>query len=189
MQVKVNLQIPFVGGIEGTWEPDRAERDAAWELYVEMITRVSVVPLGADEGKAREALTSFYQLFAITREILRRHGPAVARGGSKRITFGRIAVAMLNGSVRPVLATWHPLLAAHEERRPDGVDTVAHERGWDRIDELRGEIDKVRRNLTDIAVLLGEVAGVESLLPGDLELPEPREGGAATPPASRRAAP
>jgi hypothetical protein len=176
VQVKVNLQIPFVGGIEGTWEPDTAERDAAWELYVEMITRVSVVPLGADEGKAREALTSFYQLFAITRDILRRHGPAVARGGAKRITFGRIAVAMLNGAVRPVLAKWHPLLTAHEEQRPAGVDTVAHERTWDRIGELRQEIDRVRKTLTDIAVLLGEVAGVESLLPGDLRLPDPREG-------------
>jgi hypothetical protein len=32
--VKVRLTIPHVGEIEGTWEPDKAEQDAAWEMYV-----------------------------------------------------------------------------------------------------------------------------------------------------------
>lgn len=173
MQVKVSLQIPFVGGIEGTWEPDTAERDAAWELYVELVTRVAVQPLHADDGRSREALTSFYQLFAITRDILRRYGPVIARGGPKRITFGRIAVAMLNGAVRPVLATWHPLLMSYEEQRPPNVDPVTHERAWERHGELRAEIDRTRVVLTEIATLLADVAGVDSLLPGDLRLPEP----------------
>lgn len=31
--------------LSGTWEPDSAERAAAWELYVELVTRISVVPL------------------------------------------------------------------------------------------------------------------------------------------------
>ncbi|MGZ4618701.1 MAG: hypothetical protein ACXV3F_08230 [Frankiaceae bacterium] len=29
--------------ISGTWEPNDAERAAAWELYVELVTRISVV--------------------------------------------------------------------------------------------------------------------------------------------------
>ncbi|WP_211116539.1 hypothetical protein [Glycomyces buryatensis] len=173
MQVKVSLKIPFVGGIEGTWEPEQSERDASWELYVELITRISTVPLHRDEGKAREALTSFYQLFGITRHILRQYGPAVARGSDERITFGRIAVVMLNDVIRPVLAKWHPLLTSYEEQRPPHVDTVTHERGWERIDELRSEIDRTRRLLTDIAILLGRVAGVESLLAEDLRPLEP----------------
>lgn len=178
MQVKVNLAIPLLGGIEGTWEPKRAERDAAWELYVELITRVSVVELDPADGKTREALTSFYQLFGITRDILRRYGPTVARGNSRRVTFGRIAVMMLNGVVRPVLARWHPLLSAYEEQRPPEVDTVKHERNWEHFAELRGDIDQTRRHLTEIAKVLGTVAGVESLLPEDLppsRAPRPRD--------------
>lgn len=173
MQVKVSLQIPFLGGIEGTWEPERPERDAAWELYVELVTRVSVVDLAPEDGRVREALTSFYQLFGITRDILRRYGPAVARGSATRITFGRIAVAMLNGVIRPVLAHWHPRLMAYEETRPPEVDKVTHERSWEHIEELRAEIDRARRALTDIAELLGTVAGVESLLPKDFPPQEP----------------
>ena len=29
--VKVSLKIPYIGGIEGTWTPDKAEQEAAWE--------------------------------------------------------------------------------------------------------------------------------------------------------------
>ena len=75
--VEVGLDLRFVK-ITGTWEPNDAERLAAWELYVELITRVAVVPLPAGEGLLREALTSLYTLFAATRDILRRHGPGIA---------------------------------------------------------------------------------------------------------------
>jgi hypothetical protein len=141
VQIRVSLQLPFIGGIEGTWEPENAERDAAWELYVELVTRVSVVELRPDQGTLREALTSYYQLFGITRGILRRYGPAVARGNGSRITFGRIAVAMLNSVIRPVLAHWHPLLLSVEQSLPDGVDMITHEQLWEEADRLRALVD------------------------------------------------
>ncbi|WP_370135611.1 hypothetical protein [Streptacidiphilus sp. EB103A] len=72
--MKLNLHVLEIAG---TWEPNDAERRAAWELYVELVTRVSVVPLGTDEGLLREALSSLYSLFGTTREVLRRHGPEV----------------------------------------------------------------------------------------------------------------
>lgn len=43
--VKVKLNIPLVGGIEGTWKFDENEKKAAWEMYVELITRIPVVEL------------------------------------------------------------------------------------------------------------------------------------------------
>ena len=43
--VKVSLNLPYIGGVEGTWKPDESERNAAWEMYVELITRISVVEL------------------------------------------------------------------------------------------------------------------------------------------------
>src|SRR6266536_2347761 len=57
-EVQVKLTIPFVGEVSGTWVPDDAERQAAWELYVELTTRIAVVPLGPNEGLLREALSS-----------------------------------------------------------------------------------------------------------------------------------
>jgi hypothetical protein len=103
--VNVGLSIgPFQIG--GEWRPDEAEELAAWEMYVELVTRISVAELRDGEGVLREALTSLYSLFGTTREILRRHGPTIARGKNKgQLSFGYIAVAVLNGALRPLLAT------------------------------------------------------------------------------------
>jgi len=56
--VIVKLQLPYIGGVEGTWEPDESERQAAWEMYVELITRISIEELQVNEGLLRETLSS-----------------------------------------------------------------------------------------------------------------------------------
>jgi hypothetical protein len=77
---KVSLNLPFgLGGVEQTWEPNDDERRAAWELHVELVTRIATVPLEPGAGLQREALTSLYSLFPTTRDILRRYGPGVAQ--------------------------------------------------------------------------------------------------------------
>ena len=43
VNVKLDLKLPGIGGVAGTWEPHESEVGAAWELYVEMVTRT---PLG-----------------------------------------------------------------------------------------------------------------------------------------------
>ncbi|TDU74924.1 hypothetical protein [Streptomyces sp. KS 21] len=164
-EITVKLTIPFVGEISGVWEPVDLERQAAWELYVELATRVSVVELGEDEGLLREALSSLYTVFATTREILRRYGPAVApRVAPGKVTFGALAVNVLNLSIRPLLSKWHPLLTAHEAGRGSHVDPVAHERRWGRAAELRAEIESVRKVLLSLAQALNEVAGAGDLI-------------------------
>ncbi|MGV9315511.1 hypothetical protein ACWDR0_25505 [Streptomyces sp. NPDC003691] len=164
-QVSVKLAIPLVGEISGVWEPDEAERDAAWELYVELATRISVVELDENEGLLREALSSLYTVFGTTRDILRRYGPAVApRVPAGQVTFGALAVTVLNLCVRPLLSKWHPLLTAHESLRSDLVDPVAHERRWARSAELREELEGVRRVMLALADALNEVAGVGDLI-------------------------
>jgi hypothetical protein len=149
----------------GTWEPDEAEVQASWEMYIELATRVSTQQLKEDEGILREALGSLHELFPTTREILRRHGPTVARKkGKGDHSFAELAVYVLNYSVRPVLAKWHPLLTAHEASRPEGRSVVEHEANWERAEELRTVLEGLRSNLLDYANLLAEVAGVEPLI-------------------------
>ncbi|MFG3048992.1 hypothetical protein ACGFZR_29215 [Streptomyces sp. NPDC048241] len=162
--MEVRLKLPLLE-IAGNWEPNDAERRAAWELYVELITRVSVVPLRADEGLLREALTSLYSLFGTTREILRRHGPEIAepkRNG--QYNFGFLAVAMLNYGMRPLLATWHPILEDWESRRPADRSRRDHERAWDQAPQLRAALDETRLVLTAYAGLLATACGVPNLL-------------------------
>jgi hypothetical protein len=168
-QVQVKLTIPFIGEISGTWEPDEAERRASWELYVELVTRVAVVQLGPAEGLLREALSSLREVFGITREILRRYGPVVApKTAEQELSFGYLAVGVLNGALRPLLAVWHPTLAAYEATRPAGASPVDWERQWARADELRAELAATRRLLVEFARTLGEVAGAAPLLPKDV---------------------
>ncbi|MCC5476868.1 hypothetical protein [Streptomyces barringtoniae] len=162
--VEVRLKLPMLE-IAGSWEPNDAERRAAWELYVELITRVSVVPLREDEGLLREALTSLYSLFGTAREILRRHGPQIAepkRNGE--YNFGYLAVAMLNYGVRPLLAAWHPALEDWESRRPADRSRRDHERAWPQSAQLRTALNDTRRILAAYADLLAAACGVPNLL-------------------------
>ncbi|MFG2784704.1 hypothetical protein ACGFY7_43615 [Streptomyces prunicolor] len=181
-QITARLTIPFVGEISGTWEPADAERSAAWELYLQLVTRVSVEELGDDEGFLREALSSFYTFFDTTRDILRRHGPDIAPPVPPgHVSFAVLAVTVLNRVLRPLLASWHPRLAAYESRRPEGHDPVAWEREWEHADALRGAIAEVRRALRLLARTLQEVAAVGDLI----DLPAPRTPEDATTRANR----
>ncbi len=166
----VSLKLPLLE-MSGKWTPDDSERVAAWEMYVELVTRVSVVRLGEDEGSVREALSSLYELFGITRSILKAHGPAVAQPKSEgSYSFGYIAVAVLNGAVRPLLACWHSRLADWESGRPTGKSATEWEREWKAGDgtdlnkALRSELETVRIALKGYADLLALVADVPSLI-------------------------
>lgn len=162
--IDVILRLPG-GEIRGRWEPDESERKAAWELYIELVTRTAVVELRSDEGSVREALSSLHSLFETTRKLLRQYGPSVARPKrSGYLSFGFLAVAMLNRVLRPVLAKWHPLLSAREQKRPADITPIEHERTWDRDSELREELARVRTVLTDYARYLEAVADVPSLI-------------------------
>jgi hypothetical protein len=150
--------------ISGTWEPNDSERLAAWELYVELMTRAAVVPLPVGQGLLREALTSLYSLFATTRDILRRHGPSVAEPKPDgQYNFGYLAVVILNGVIRPYLSHWHPLLEEWEATRPPGRSQAEHEQAWPHAAHLRAELDAIRASLTQYAALLAAACGVPDL--------------------------
>ena len=142
--------------IEGKWVPSEEERKAAWEMYVELITRIAVEELKPDEGLLREALDSLYSLFGTTRQILRQYGPSVAQPkGDGKLAFGYLAVAILNRVLRPVLAKWHPLLSDYY---------LEHEKKWEYAAELRNTLNETRLILIDWANILEEVAEVPSLI-------------------------
>jgi len=153
---KVTLSLPFgIGGVE--FKPDSTERDAAWELYVELVTRVAVQSLNPQEGLVREAMNSLYSLFGSTREILRKAGPSV---GASHDSVGGIAIAVLNNGLRPFLSKWHPLLQEWEEKKPNGTSPQVHEKAWDKEMVVRGELDALRSGLEKYAEALGAIAGV-----------------------------
>lgn len=159
VEVGIDLKI---FSLKGTWEPSDVERKAAWELYVELITRVSTVPL--QQGILRESLTSFYSLFGTSREILRKYGPDVAEPKPDgQYNLGFLTVALLNFALRPILSYWHPELSAWEATRSPDTSAVDHERAWPREPELRTQLEETRLVTMQYAAILGVACGVPDL--------------------------
>ena len=146
-KVKLNTRL-----LELEFTVDQADQDAAWELYIEMLTRISTQPLPVETGDEQTALDSVYSLFPITREILRRHG----RG---TIQFAKVAIPVLNQIVRPFTAKWH------KESLRGAFD---HE---DRRKEFREELTTLQEDLRNYNRLLADIAEVEDLT--DLEQTTP----------------
>ena len=141
---KVRLGPRFAGAEFSIKDEDRA---AAWDLYVELLTRVLTQPVPTGDGDEQAALESAYSLFATTRDILRRHGPAASQ-------FAKIAVPVLNQVVRPFTAKWH--------KKGLDAELLAANRT-----EFRAELADLQRDLRNYNRMLAEVAGVEDLT--DLE--------------------
>ena len=127
---KVRLGPRFASAEFSVKDEDRA---AAWELYVELLTRVLTQPLRTRDGDEQAALESAYSLFATTRDILRKHGPAATQ-------FAKIAVPVLNQVVRPFTAKWHKtgldaeLLAANKTEFRAELASLQHDlRNYNRM--------------------------------------------------------
>lgn len=130
---------------------DTSDRDAAWELYVEMLTRVVTQPLPSESGDEQTALESVYSLFPTTREILRWHG-------RKAVQFSKVAIPVLNQVVRPFTAKWH------RESKDSGFGDS------EKREQFREELEQLRASLLNYNRMLAEIAGVEDL--SELEVSE-----------------
>jgi len=133
---KLQLKAGFV---EAEFTPQDADRNAAWELYIELATRVSTQPLPPDEGVEKTALASLHSLFASTRDILKRHGP----GASK---FAPVAIAVLNDILRPFLTRWHADFDA-----ACSLDKAEQ-------DLFRKQLEALRQDMLEYAELLARIA-------------------------------
>ncbi|MEV4872248.1 hypothetical protein [Streptomyces syringium] len=137
------------------------ERAAAFDLQVELVTRVGVQPLGPEDGSLREALTSLHSLFATTREVLHR----VAAESPPPLVLPRIAFVLANQYLRPFLATWHSALRRHEDTCPPGRSAIEHERLWPRAVDMRAHLADLREPLSSTAEELAALCGIDLLHP------------------------
>jgi len=116
-----------------------ADIKAAWELYVELITRVATQPLDDEDGVEAAALESVYSLFGLVREIMRQSGPDAA-------AFSALALALFNYRVRPFTAAWHRPSA---DGRLD--DPAIAGRFRDELRELQRDLRAAADALADLA--------------------------------------
>ncbi len=137
--LKLNL-----GFLETEWEPQVKDSEAAWEMYVELLTRIATQPLCDDSGTESSALASVYSLFGITRNILREYG-------KDSIGFAKIAIIILNQVIRPFTARWHKLSEEGAFQDPEQCSV------------FRTELEALQVNLRNYMGMLAEIAGVEEI--------------------------
>ena len=136
------------------WNPDnnsRTEsnpvdhnRKAAWDLYVEMETRITTQPLDPEHGDEKTALDNVYSLFQTTREILLKQGPDC-------VVFAKIAIEILNQKVRPFTAKWH------RKSQAGAFDDAAV------CTEFREELESLQEILRAYTRTLAVLAGIEDV--------------------------
>lgn len=139
IHLKINLKF-----LEMDWAPADPDRDAAWELYIEMLTRITTQPLPGGHGDEEAALESVHKLFGLTREIIKKHGRDCQR-------FTMLAIVVLNQIVRPFTAKWHRLALANAFKDP--VQCAA----------FRNELASLQVQLREYTRMLADTAGVEDL--------------------------
>lgn len=137
----LKIKTPY---LEAEWKPTDCDQQAAWELYVELITRVCSQPLTIDEGDEKAALESVYALFPITREILRTRGRQCKE-------FTKISVIVLNQVVRPFTSKWH-----RESQQGAFNDAL-------KCKQFRDELVHIQKHLKLYTQLLSHIAEVEDL--------------------------
>lgn len=120
------------------------DKKAAWEMYVELLTRITTQHLLPEEGDEKTALDSIHSLFSTTREILKKYG-------SSCVEFTKISVIILNQVVRPFTSKWHKKSLEGAFEKPEECR------------EFRKELIELQEKIRNYTKLLSEIAGVEDL--------------------------
>ena len=137
----LKISAPF---LEMEWKPQDEDKAAAWELYIELLTRIATQPLDAEHGDEKTALASVYSLFSLTRQVFKNN--------TRNCTeFTKIAIVVLNQVIRPFTAKWHRLSL-------DGAFCDPS-----RCSEFRSELTALQVVLRKYTKMLADMAGVEDL--------------------------
>lgn len=132
------------GFLDMEWKPKDEDKDAAWELYIELLTRITTQKLPEEHGVEETALESVHKIFGLTRDIIKNHGRLC-------IEFTKIAIVVLNQIVRPFTARWHKELVNNAFNEPS------------KCKEFRKELNVLQDKLRIYTKMLGDMAGVEDL--------------------------
>jgi hypothetical protein len=135
----LKVSTPF---LEMEFAPQDDDRKAAWELYIELLTRVATQRISDQHGDEKTALDSIFSLFPNSRDIIKKYGPNSQE-------FTKLAIIVLNQIVRPFTAKWHALSLQGAFDDPSQCQA------------FRQELKTLQDKLLVYTRMLGDMAGVE----------------------------
>ncbi len=130
--------------LEMEFKPSEPDKKAAWDMYIELLTRITTQVLGDYDGDEQTALTSIYSIFPTTQSIIKDNG-------RECIEFTKLAIVVLNQIVRPFTAKWHKI----------SIETGFNDS--DVCKQFRNELQDLQKVLNTYTVMLADMAGVEDL--------------------------
>ncbi len=130
--------------MEMPWAPTSADKEAAWELYVELLTRVTTQHLVHGSGDEKAVLDSVHKIFDLTRDTIKKHG-------SPCLEFAKIAIVVLNQKIRPFTSKWQEVVAR------DGFEDPGN------CKLFRKELLQLQDVLTIYTRMLANIASIEDL--------------------------
>ncbi|MGW7414912.1 hypothetical protein [Streptomyces sp. NPDC054863] len=152
-------------------QPSESERMAAFDIQIELVTRIGIQELAPGTGSLREALTSLHGLFPFVHDTLRRYsiGPTGATTGTPTGTTAgtdtphvrAVALRLLDDTLRPFTTTWHPRLTVYEASRPASTAPLDHEAAWPEAHRMRIELTELRTPLLAVAEELAAISGAD----------------------------
>ncbi|MEN9444364.1 MAG: hypothetical protein RIS47_1254 [Bacteroidota bacterium] len=137
---KATIKTPF---FEIDFAIGDKDKDAAWILYIEIVTRIASQQMADDEGDDKTALDSLFNIFKLTRELIKTSGRDCKE-------FSKIAIVILNLVLRPFLTKWHK-----------GDDTKAHIENHHA--EFRNDLHEVQDNMRIYTSILAEMLELEDV--------------------------
>lgn len=137
--------LEITGSIE--FSSNDEDKKAAWELYIELATRITTQELPDKDGDEKTALDSVYSLFPNTREISKKYGPDC-------INFTNVTFTILNQWIRPFTAKWHKKLI-------QGAFAHANDEHEKNCSEFRKELKELREILLIFKNIMANMAGLE----------------------------
>lgn len=150
---KVTLNIPQFADL--SFVVDNTSKKVAWSLFIETITRIATQPLENGTGKLREALSSLYSLFNLSRELLKGMSPSSEQSS---MTVEMLAIRMLNSVIRPRLAKWHRLLSEFEQTNEGKLETE-----WVYCEDCRKDLEEMRLELIVYSKGFAQLAKVQQI--------------------------
>ncbi len=126
------------------WAPQEADKTAAWEMYIELLTGSILQPLDSSQWGEKNALDTVSSLFELTRKVLKSNT-------RNCMSFAKITIIILNQVVKPFTTKWH---TAHVNGALTDTKKCA---------EFRKELPALQKTLGMYIKMLGDMAGIEDL--------------------------
>ncbi|NKB63470.1 MAG: hypothetical protein GKR95_15560 [Gammaproteobacteria bacterium] len=132
----------FTARLNEFWAPTAADKALAWDIYIELQTRITTQKLPESEGDEQTALESVASLFSMLRNRIRVRGIDSAN-------VATLLTVYLNKKIRPFTTKWHI---------PSKEGTLDASHDQSRSAEFRAELRKLQPKLNHLAQILSELA-------------------------------